>query len=444
MHSFTDSLEEEMSYEEFADLAMDLEIHHSVFSKLWSIATPTFIKGAGTAYVAFDKENKMIKFAIDPDFWASLDRQTKLFVVSHECLHIILSHGIRGKDIDVSFRKLANVAMDIVVNHMLVDQFGFYRKSIKNEGDLCWVDTVFPKEEVEVGLGFEAYYNLMKSRCDVNQLPKLLDIHDFLDSLGSDDKDNPDGLDKELKEAITKKLSKSLSDEEITDFVSKMGDEASRKTSTGFVGEPQIPGELREHVRIKNIPKKKKWETVIKKWTAYSIAEAEEYQWALEHRRFAALSEGDLSFPQLAEIESRNFEKIDLMFFLDASGSCWHLKDRFFTAALSLNPAKFNVRMFTRTTEVREVFKHEISSLVIKGGGSDDFSCMERFIQEDIRTGKLKKYPDAVFHITDGGDCSGHIIKPEKPDNWHWFLVPPSTTYWIPKNSKIYRLEDFE
>jgi hypothetical protein len=440
VHSSSDTTETEMSYEEFCDLAMDLEIYHSVFSKLWNIATPVFIKGTGTAYVAFDKENRMIKFAIDPDFWESLDRQTKLFVVSHECLHIILNHGIRAKDIDPALRKVANVAMDVVVNHMLIDQFGFHRAMIKNQENLCWVDTVFRDEPVAAGQGFETYYNLLKSGMDINMLPSLLDIHDFLNDIRQDDSDGP--LDDEMQKAIADKLGKSLSDSEIKDFIEKIG--KIPNPGGGIVGEPQVPGDLKERIRLKSIVRKKKWESVIKKWTAYSIGEAEEYQWALDHRRFTALAGGDLSFPQLAEIESKNFEKIDLMFFLDASGSCWHLKDRFFTAALSLNPKKFNVRMFTRTTEVREIMPDQIKNLKITGGGSDDFSCMERFIQNDIKTGRLKKYPDAVFHITDGVDCSGVLIAPEKPQNWHWFLIEPFDKRWIPKNSKIYRLSDFE
>lgn len=443
MLSSTDITEEEMSYEEFCDLAMDLEIHHSVFSKLWNIATPVFIKGTGTAYVAFDKENRMIKFAIDPDFWASLDRQTKLFVISHECLHIILNHGIRAKDIDPTMRQIANVAMDVVVNHMLVDQFGFRRQLIKDQDKLCWVDTVFPDEEIASGQGFETYYNLLKNTMNITHLPNLLDIHDFLNGIGGEgDGEGGDGpLDEEMQKALADKLSKSLSDGEIKDFVDKVG---KGNPGGGIVGEPQIPGDLSERIRIKNIVRKRKWESVIKKWTAYSVAEAEEYQWALDHRRFTALKGAELNFPQLAEIESKNFEKIDLLFFLDASGSCWHLKDRFFNAALSLNPKKFNVRMFTRTTEVREIMPEQIKDLKISGGGSDDFSCMERFIQQDIRTGKLRKYPDAVFHITDGVDCSGVKIAPEKPKNWHWFLTEPFDKRWIPSDSKIYRLSDFE
>lgn len=439
MLSSIDHIEYDMSYEEFCDLAMDLEIYHSIFSKLWTIAIPTFVKGIGTAYVAFDKENRMIKFAIDPDFWAGLDRNTKLFVICHECLHIILNHGIRGKDISPVMRQCANVAMDVVVNHMLIDQFDFKRQLIQGQENLCWVDTVFPDEEIKSGNGFEYYYNLMQQGFDVSKLPQLLDLHDFLASLSDED---GEPLDEELAKAISDKLTKSMSDDEMKDFLGKMGDAPFH--GRGVVGEPLIPGNLKAHIKVKNIVKKKKWESVIKKWTSFSISENDEYQWVLDNRRFTTLQGEELSFPQSAEVESKNYEKIDILFFLDASGSCWHLKDRFFSAALSLNPEKFNVRMFTRTTEVTEVFPHEISKLVITGFGSDDFGCMERFIQKELKDGKLKRYPDAIFHITDGEDCSGYIIKPQRPQNWHWFLTEPYSTHWIPKTSHIYKLKDFE
>lgn len=437
----TELQEYEMPYEEFCDLAMDLEIYHSVFSKLWNVATPTFVPNCKTAYVAFDKENRTIKFAIDPEFWATLDRHTKLFVISHECLHIILNHGIRSKDISPELRSIANVAMDIVVNHMLIDQFDFKRGMIKDQEKLCWVDTVFKDMDVEHNQGFETYYNLLQESTDVDQLPMLVDIHDFLNGIGGDG-DGDGGLDSEVQKALADKLSKSLSSEEVSDFLDKLGNIPNQ--GGGVVGEPQVPGDLKAYIKWTMVVKKKKWETVIREWTAFTVAEKEEYQWALDNRRFAILQNEELSFPQLAEIESKNFEKIDLMFFLDASGSCWHLKDRFFTAAFSLNPKKFNVRMFTRTTEVIEILPEQIRDLRISGSGSDDFSCMERYIQNDIRIGKLKKYPDAIFHITDGVDCSGVKIAPQKPKNWHWFLTEPFEKRWIPDTSKVYRLSDFE
>ena len=43
-------------------------------------------------------------------------------------MHVILNHGHRSKD--SKNKNAANVAMDIVVNHLLVDRFGFIREKI--------------------------------------------------------------------------------------------------------------------------------------------------------------------------------------------------------------------------------------------------------------------------------------------------------------------------
>lgn len=451
-----------MSYEEFCSVAMDLEIHHSIFSKFWDVSRPVFITGIGTAYVAFDKNARMLEFAIDPVYWESLNEQNKLFLVAHECLHITLNHGVRAKDLPSSMRQVANVAMDIVVNHMLINSFGFSRLSLNQGDSYCWTDTVFKDEIIEDNLGFETYYNMLLERMDldsVNISKSLVDSHEKLGSFsGSGDgaeEDSDDGIDSLSSDDwkdLTDKVSDDASVEDLKDFMEKLGKEAGSADNKagkmmggkGVVGEPKLPGELMSIIKFKSIVYKSKWESVIKKWTAYSVADNDEYQWVVDDRRFATMKDEGLIFPQLATVESKNFEKINIMFFLDTSGSCIHLKDRFFNAALSLNPKKFNVRMFSRTTVVHEVDIKKLENVTFYGGGSDDFGCIERYIQADIKSGKLKKYPDAVFHITDGHDCSGYKVKPQKPENWYWFLTEYSTEAWIPEKSKIYKLADFE
>ena len=60
------------------------------------------------------------------------------------------------------------------------------------------------------------------------------------------------------------------------------------------------------------------------------------------------------------------------------------------------------------------------------------------FIQNEKN--KNKKYPAAIFIITDG---MGDKVNPEFPQRWHWFL---SANYknFIPNKSFAYNLEDFE
>ena len=55
--------------------------------------------------------------------------------------------------------------MDVVVNHLLVDQFGFDRQQVDPKNQLCWLDTVFGKKYVAPDETFEYYFNLLASQC---------------------------------------------------------------------------------------------------------------------------------------------------------------------------------------------------------------------------------------------------------------------------------------
>jgi hypothetical protein len=129
-------------------------------------------------------------------------------------------------------------------------------------------------------------------------------------------------------------------------------------------------------------------------------------------------------------------KKITVFFFMDTSGSCWGLKDRFFRAARSLPPEKFDIRLFCFDTQVQET---DIESGRIYGGGGTAFDIIESKIQTTCRNEKIK-YPKAVWIMTDG---MGSRVNPEKPDRWYWFLSH-DYRYYIPKESSIHMLKDFE
>src|SRR5262249_22092154 len=82
----------------------------------------------------------------------------------HEALHVILNHGVRISDAAKVNRGACNAALDVVVNHSLLRNFGFERSKIINQEKLCWTDTVYkgrkplpPDDEM-----YEFYYNLFE------------------------------------------------------------------------------------------------------------------------------------------------------------------------------------------------------------------------------------------------------------------------------------------
>jgi len=439
-----DAIEETtISPEEWTEISSQLEIHHALFYQLWQMGKPLFDKSIPTAAVRFNPEGQLVEFVFNPDFWNELTLTEKKFVICHESLHVIFNHGLRM--INTKQGKKCNVAMDIIVNHSLVDNFGFKRSDLSMEAKLCWMDTVFKPEivaKIPTRQTFEFYYLLLKdpdNLAEGNQpsdadgsggaggLPETLDDHSQLPGMSNQDWGE-----------VVKKLDETLSNEEksgIKDLVEKHTQ----------LPKDQKPGKGRgtqgmgawHFVSKDPVKKKKKWETVIKKWSKKFLKKdiASIEQWARMARRFALLPT-NLMLPSEVDNDSWSQDRIQVWFFQDCSGSCIGLKDRFFRAAKSLPKERFDVKMHTFDTRVFEV---DINQGKVRGGGGTSFTCMEQYIQQYMKKHKVS-YPKAVFIITDG---MGNNVRPQQPENWYWFLSY-NYRYCIPKESQIFMLNEFE
>lgn len=406
-----------ISSEEWQQISFALEEHHAVFYQIWQMGKPIFNTEIDTAAVQFNNEGDFIYFHFNPEFWLSLDLKNKLFVICHEALHIILNHGKRIKDSKTMNRSAANAALDIVVNHSLIKNFGFKKEDLKDYEKYCWIDTVFkdknpiPSDEET----FEYYYNLFdKFYGDGTTDFSLVDSHSSL----SDPQNQNQKIIDQLSQNTDENEKKS-----IEDFIKKHGEAGTSEGSWKFLKKTKVV-------------KKKKWESVIRKWSIKYLCENDAEQWTRLNRRLSTLPT-DMFLPSDMEFESIDKNKIKVWFYLDTSGSCYHLKERFFSAASSLNKARFDVRLFCFDTKVYET---SLATRKIYGGGGTAFSIIEKQIQSEIKSTNTK-YPDAVFVLTDG---FGDNIHPEKPQNWHWFLVNHSTTNYIPKKSQTFNLMDYE
>jgi predicted metal-dependent peptidase len=436
--------------EEYYEMAKKLECHHSLFYKFWEMGVPVFSNEHATAWVKFNKEGEFLNYYFNPDFWERITPYERLFVICHESLHILLKHGLRTKDAEDP--EATNMALDVVVNHMLVSAFGFERSlltsAIEDGGKpmkdaSCWVDTVFEGKVSDVykGKAFEYYYNLIdkfpeckapknggKGNPKGDGVPQPIDCHDYLSGL-------EDCIDEMVEDAMG-----NFSDKEKRDLANKIEEEFDGlKDAFGELA-GSMPGGLDHHVGAAPPKRKKKWETVIKNWTAKVIKmiDKQEEQWARLNRRFACL-DSDFMLPTEMEIETRGKEKdkIEVWFFQDTSGSCWHLKDRLFKAAESLPPEKFNVRFYCFDGKV---FEADIKERKLYGGGGTKFSIIEEYIQNTIKKENVD-YPLAVWVLTDGW---GNEVSPKVPKNWYWFLTEYSSKNYIPKESKTFNLSDYE
>lgn len=402
-----------ISVDEWNAIGRELEQYHAVFYTIWQLGKPVFSDSVDTAAVQFDEEGQCVLFHFNPKFWQECDNYKRFFVICHEALHVILNHGTRI--LDSKNAAATNCALDIVVNHLLLEKFGFQRDRIEGAEDLCWVDTVFKDQKVSKNECFEFYFNLLKKENSKSSSKDSFDDHSMLG-----------GFDKTIEE-----LNERLTPEEkqtIKDVIEKHFNKTGQNAGTGTGGEWHFSNAV--------IIKKKKWETVIKNWAFKYLKNREKEidQWARINRRYNMIS-SNLFLPSEMEVDEKEKEKtrITVDFYLDTSGSCWGLKDRFFAAALSLPVETFDVNLFCFDTQVVAT---TLASRKIYGGGGTRFDIIETNIQNRIGKGK---YP-TVFIISDG---YGSSVKPQMPERWHWFL---SSSYkrFIPNKSKVFNLKDFE
>ncbi len=410
---------EPMPRQEWKDLLSSLDDSYSVFASLYSISRPSFSKELPTAAVYFNRAGNCIDLKINHQFWKGLSRDEKVFVLSHEALHIFLNHGKRIKDSSPKESDIVNRALDVVINHTLVDKFRHERKKVDKQNEYCWLDTVFKDDtEVKPGQNYEYYFARLREKRK-ERAGKPVNDHSGLKSFG-------EGQGEEEGE--------SKPDKQLEDLLKRIVGPSEMKELAGQLAGVDGGGFQKIVERMQVYPKKK-WETVIKKWSAKFTHEREADQFVLTNRRFALMPREDVFLPTEAEYEGVNENRIDVWFFLDTSGSCAHLADRFFKASDTLPRTKFNVKLLCFDTAVYEV---DPKTRTLSGFGGTSFSCIEQFIQGKVAAG-LKKYP-TCFLITDG--C-GDPVSPAQPDKWFWFLTMDYKDY-IPARSKCFNLADFE
>jgi len=406
-------------------ISRDLEVHHAVFYQLWAMGEPIFTESISTAAVTFDKTGQQVDFLFNPKFYKKLTSYERKFVICHECLHIILNHGYRSGGTKPGETEIVNAALDIVVNHTLVDKFGFDRNKISNADNLCWVDTVFgqSKEKIEHGQTYEYYYRKLRKTCKIVNIAilKLVDDHSLLkdsDLDGAIDQLNTE-LNNEEKESLKHIIRKHF-----------QGEKKSKSRGDS-------PGGQWTFANVQKVIYKKKWETVIKKWALKHFKDfRSKEQWSRLCRRFALLPTTLMLPSEMEEEYIAEPNKILVWFFQDTSGSCSYLKDRLFKAATSLPPWRFDVKMHCFDTEVYET---TVKSRKLYGFGGTSFHILEDYIQRYCHNNHCD-YPDAVFVITDG---YGTVVQPAKPERWSVFLT---TNYkrCFPSSVNCFNLKDFE
>ena len=401
---------------EYLDLLQGLEEHHAIFYQLWEMGRPVFTDEVDTAAVGFDLEGQHLAFKFNPDFWEGLDDYSRLFVIAHEALHVLLNHGTRSASPrDAGDRYDLNVAMDVTVNTQLLATFGFRRECLDERlaQTGCFRDTVFGHDHDVRFNHFEHIYRQLGS-VDTETLELwCFDDHDGLDDI-------PDELVEELCDRAVRRMSNDEVEE-----VNEALDESSAGDYTPLASRVMATEEIEVNT---------KWADVIERWVKRNepVDEFEE-RWDYAPRRLQSVSR-TLLVPREKPVES--FDKPRVVFFVDTSGSCRKFADRFMRCVDSIPHHIFDVDLYCFDIQAYPI---DLNRRRLRGFGGTAFHPLEYELKKQARRGA--EYPQAVFVLTDG---YGNPVEPAHPDRWHWFLTEEGTDEYVPEESKQYWLSEFE
>jgi hypothetical protein len=419
-----------------------LERYNVLFSEFWDIGEPSFSTNIETAAICWDEKGSKIDFLFNPDFFNSLSNYQRAFVVAHEILHVVLKHGKRLDGVleDKKKMKLANIATDVVVNEFLLRKFGFQKMFLGDLYDILILEeNTFGKRSTSLS-SFEEYYALLVKQ--QGQMPpglSTLDDHEKVFNLGGNGgegeslgSNNDTSLPEVMVDAIIEQAVGKMQEYALHDLKRSLGEEINQ----GGKQAGSLAGTIEINIKKFKKIKKKKWIKLVKQWTKKKIKESVGESWVWPNRRIPIMN-NSFFLPSEYIKEHKEKDKIDVWLFMDTSGSCAGYAERFFRAAECIPPEYFNVRLFCFDTRT---FETSLKSRELYGFGGTRFDIIETKIQKIMKDEKRKKYPDSVWILTDGW---GNYVKPQHPEKWKWFMTE-MYKYYIPAESEVYKLSDFE
>lgn len=415
---------------------------HRMFYAVFELGTPVYTHEISTAAVGWNSRTGQIVFMINPDFFYKLGLQEQLFILCHEALHVILQHMARSHFYKLN-EDLANIVQDIVINEMLVRDFGFDRKTLNFGMTLCFVDTVFTQEQISEwnipdDASFEFYYDLLvKSQEESEQgggkgPGSPIDIHLDPDGAGGFTLTDGNGdiitsIPEEIAESIAGKIGKDLTADDLEDLLENLNQRYGQGAGGGLMS-----------VTLEE-KKRRPWERIIKNKIASLQLKRDHRKetFRMRPRRITNLAP-DLYLPETVDEQHLENDKFHIVFFIDASGSCTRYVSQFFNLVRTVPEDKFHIHLYSFDDKTYEL---DIKNPVVAGGGGTAFQPLEDRVQQLIATDASfkKKHPDLVFVLSDGSASKGF---PQKPDRWY-FLLTENSTAAIPKGANVILLKDF-
>lgn len=407
--------------------AKKLEKYSLLFYNILSLGQPVYTQEIKTAGVTF--ENNKIKFYLNKNFFEKLNLKTQLFTLAHESLHIFFDHIFRVETAK-HLPYLSNIAQDIVINEILLSQYGFKLEELNFNFNICLIDTVFTKEQIkeykiQKDKSYEYYYDILlkinQNNSDFNDV-ETIDNHDLLENNNYDlDNDNT------ISDFIKSNINFSDFQEEIKDMFNKVT--SNKKNKTDF---------LNIFIEEEEIIKQNYWLDIVKNIVSTHMNKFKSHKrkddFTKKNRKYVYLGD-DFLLPgvNIHEKERKipNEKKYNIAIYLDVSFSCFDEASIFFNFVKTIPEDYFNINIYVFSDNICQI---DIKQKELPTGGGTSFFIIEEHIQENF-----EKYPDSVFIVTDG---EGDEVYPQKPKNWIWFLTDNGLTEFISEESEYYYINN--
>src|ERR1035437_2800331 len=219
-----------LSRSELLKISSSLEDYHKCFYVFWELASIYFSEKISTAAIRFNDKGGKPQMLLNEEFWNRHNLLEKLFITCHECMHVLLDHGVRnGMKVKGATPELVNKAQDITINHMIIDLFSYDREDLREWKKYCWIETCFTHPEL-INRNENFIYYLEKliedPKSKESNGPITLDAHS--------DPSKETESEKKSRVGVAKEIAEDLTPRELEDLIKGLPDNEKAGTTKGI------------------------------------------------------------------------------------------------------------------------------------------------------------------------------------------------------------------
>ena len=367
-------------YEEVAKCSKQLMLKEPFYGLFLIGLNKELDKNIPTACVTPDRVN--VKLKINPDFWNTLDNQTKLGVLKHELLHICFFHLINWDRFEN--KKVYNMAADLEINQ-------YINNDMKGEtwDGLEIYNSPFKELNLEERKGTEYYYNILMKDIQDNPEGDIAKMANDDDGFIMDLEEMMEGMSEAEKKLIAKQI-----DHQLKEIAS-----SNKDKGRGFV-----PGEMKDYIDslFEIVEPVIDWKSYLRRFNSMSTMVYTKKTRRKPNRRFG-------TGPAL-----KIKQKKRTLVAIDTSGSVSN-EDllEFFNEIYHIYKSGTYVDIIECDACIQRVYEYkgERNEIKVQGRGGTDFEPVMVYLKEN-----KDKYANLIY-LTDG-ECTPPNTQPLKPMLW--------------------------